>query len=334
MKRYTLCLLLLSTPMLGFTNCSYFAEVTVPAVDTTPPIIGSRVWSNELSLSGNIYFGEVAYQTSEPYGNWILAPWGYDAGGLKELHIRVDKDEKCCLILPGVGTVCQKKLGTSERITHSETGEVGDTVSNGHYDVFGFRLTDYGHPSCDLIRFGYLVTATDFAGNVSSAAGSVTYINPVPDEPLTVTPPRYGRGPAVPFGVVEVAGPGCTESGSCSKRPPGCQYGFEVQGKWECDDDRDVCVLPAQGVANSYCSGPWTGASPNLCGRGLASQHAYGSPCTISGLSSRCMPGTRCISGIDPRVGAGCGEVPACGELADCWHVNDNANICQQDDWR
>lgn len=334
MKTHMRWLLLLTTPIFGFTDCSYFSEVTVPAVDTSPPYVGSRVWSDELSLSGDIFFGEVAYQTSDPYRNWMLAPWGYDPGGLKELRIDIDTDEKCCKIHPTYGTLCQKPLGHYEQRTHSETGEVGDTVSNGHYGFFSFELTDYGDPSCDLIRLGYLVTATDFAGNVSSTAGSVTYINPVPDEPLTEVPPRWGNGTRFPTGTVHVTSPECTKSGSCSERPPECQFGFAVQGTWACDDNRDVCVFPAQGVANSYCSGPWTGASPNLCGRGLASQHQYGSACTISGLNSRCMPGTACKPDLDPQHGAGCGEVPACGTLADCWLVDDNANICQPgDDW-
>jgi len=326
MRDYKLWIVLLTLPAVGFTNCSDFSDVTVPAVDTTKPIVGSRVYEPG-DTDGVIQFGNVSYQTQDYDGHWILAPYGYDSGGVHMLSVGVYADKRCCQTWDP--NICAWTTSLTQTLIDSESANVGDTVSNGRYFYFDFSPSSSGAANCDIIRFGYTFQAMDFAGYLSSGSGSVTYTAPPP-------PPSGGGGGGFPpiTGGTGSSG-GCDESANtpCSAVPAGCQFGFQVQGTWQCINGNDKCVLPPEGVAGSYCSGPWTN-TPNLCGRGLASQHQYGSACTLAGVNSRCMPGTACKSGLDPQHGAGCGVVPACGTLADCWHVDDNVNICSVDDWR
>lgn len=321
MKDYKLWIVLLALPAVGFTNCSYFGEVTVPAADPYDPLVGSRVWTPD--EPDVIHLGSVSYETQDPNGTWLFAPWGYDSGGIQVLDVTVYEDIRCCQ--NSNTQICAWVTSLTQARIDSENANPGDTVSNGRFDYFGFtpKTNLLSGTTCNLHRFGYLVQAADFAGNTSTATGSVTYTKP----PMSSATPIFPQGTGADNDDCDLLGT------ACSVRPAGCQYGFEVQGTWQCFKGNDKCIPPPQGVVGSYCSDPWTN-TPNLCGRGLASQHQYGSACTLAGVNSRCQPGTRCISGLDPQHGAGCGKVPACGTLAECWHVNDNANICSADDWR
>jgi hypothetical protein len=326
MKGFKLWIVLLALPAVGFTNCSSFSEVTVPANDTAAPLVGSRVY--EPGESDVVRFGSVSYETHDPNGTWYLAPFGFDAGGMHTLSVGTYSDRRCCY--PN-SSVCGWITTLSQTTVDSENANPGDTVSNGRYLWFNFKpSTSYGSRTCDIHRFGYLIQAVDQAGNISTGTASVTYTAPDPVIP--------GGGGYLPI----IGGSGSSDScdeaegTTCSTRPSACQYGFMVDGTWQCLNGNDKCVPPPEGIPGSYCAGPWDGSKGLGCGRGmLQSGWEYGSACTAGGsITSRCMPGTKCISGLHPQHGSACGPVPACGTLPTCWYVDQAANVCSVDDWR
>jgi hypothetical protein len=326
MKEIKLWIVLLALPAAGFTNCSYFNDVTVPAVDDADPFIGSRVF--EPGQQGVILFGNVSYQTHEHDRQWILAPFGFDTGGVQVLSVGTYSDKKCCY--PNSST-CAWITSLTQVVGDEEYAIPGDTVSNGRYLSFLFTPRKDG-PSgtiCDIVRFGYVVQASDFAGNTSTATGSVTYTAP---EPIFID----GYTPIVGTSTTGGGGSSCDEAQQgtpCSAVPQNCQPGLYVQGTWQCISGADKCVFPPEGVAGSYCGGPDNGSTRLGCGRGMYEDGwDYGSACSIQGGANRCMPGSHCESDEHPQYGAACAPVQACSVLPTCWLVDQAADVCTADD--
>ena len=326
-------ILLVTFPMFGFTNCSNFSNVTVPAVDTYAPVVGSRVYAPGGPSGGSIHFGPVSYQTEDEGAQWILAPYAYDAGGVRLLSVTSWADKRCCQ--DANPNICAWITSLTQAYIDEEDAAPGDSVSNGRYDYFIFRPGGGGPggTTCNIDRMGYLVQAADFAGNTSATTGSVTYTTPqAPDPPGGCC---SGGWPPIVGG--STGGDNCDESkegAPCMVQPEGCQSGFLVEGTWQCINRNDKCVPPPEGIAGSYCGGPWNGSTRLGCGRGMyQSGWEYGSACTQGGSpTSRCMPGTKCVSGLHPQHGSACGPVPACGTLPPCWLVDEAANVCASDD--
>jgi hypothetical protein len=316
MKDYKLWIVLLALPAVGFTNCSYFGDVTVPAVDPYGPAVGSRVWTPD--EPDVIHVGSVAYETQDPNGTWLFAPWGYDPGGIQVLDVTVYEDIRCCQNWNP--QICAWVTSLTEARIDSENANPGDTVSNGRFDWFGFtpKTNLLSGTTCDLHRFGYLVQAADFAGNTSTATGSVTYTKP----PMSSATPIFPEG-------TRADNDDCDRDllgTPCSVRPAGCQDGFEVQGTWQCFKGNDTCIPPPEGIADGYCSVAWE-STPNLCGK------AYGLSCE----AGDCFPGTIC--NLQYGTGTKCGQPlrdpnPPYEELCPiphCWRVNEKANLCAED---
>jgi len=326
MKNYKLWILLFALPAVGFTNCSDFSDVTVPAVDTSKPIVGSRVYEPG-ETDGEILFGNVSYETHDPNGQWIFAPFGYDSGGVHMLSVGTYEDRRCCQNWNP--DICAWITSLTQTFIDSESANVGDTVSNGRFDLLRFTpKTSSGGLTCDVHRFGYTFQAMDFAGYLSSGSGSITYTLPEPE------PPSGGGGSGFCCLVGGTgSGGGCDEDANtpCSAVPDDCQPDFQVQGTWQCIDGKDKCVLPPEGAVGSYCNGAWTGeggsSNPKAnCGK------AYGLSCE----AGECYPGSIC--NLQSNTGTKCGlplKNPTTGEyycpIPQCWLVNEKANLCAED---
>lgn len=167
MKRRKTCMTLLAAPALlatmGPTNCQHFAQTTVPASDTTAPIIGTRMF----------FFGEeelglwpLYRETSNPDAVWVIYPFGFDGGGIRRVQMG-----------HGISVYCVDQTGISAHfasISETQTGGPGSLVSNGIYLDGGARSFDEWVGFCDQVDeivYSWSISAEDFHGNVTADAG-------------------------------------------------------------------------------------------------------------------------------------------------------------------
>jgi hypothetical protein len=151
--------------MMGATECEYFSTVRVPATDTHPPLLATRMF----------FFGEeelgapIFKDTDDPDAVFVIYPAAMDGGGVRRIdvghHLQV-----YCNDAPGVDFLLAPMRA-------EQPGGVGQWVSNGLF-VYGAGITlgDYaaycgGDAGVDEIVYTWAITAEDFAGNSSSALG-------------------------------------------------------------------------------------------------------------------------------------------------------------------
>jgi hypothetical protein len=165
-------------PLFGF-QCEYFDDVVVPASDTQPPMLATRIfidgeerlvlWPHEQILD--------ATQAASVF----LAPAVYDGGGARSLTV----DQS-------VRVHCHDDDAdpNESQVTHvhfvqrsaSQAGGPGSTVSNGLFLVGDVSdLTTYAgycNSGFDLVEVAYSwgISGSDFAGNQAQMqGGTLTY---------------------------------------------------------------------------------------------------------------------------------------------------------------
>lgn len=176
MKRPWL-VLALALPGFGFTDCQYFAQVSINTSETNPPIVGARMWVDGVE---SIRPGDsVTYSST---GDIVVVPFVYDAGGASNLTVGWQNIEVFCHAYdldPEESQVTNIHL--VDKVASQPGGAAGEQRSNGLYTVSDpTALSSYAwycHPGFTLetITYSWAVTGRDFAGNQSSASGSIIY---------------------------------------------------------------------------------------------------------------------------------------------------------------
>jgi len=169
--------ILLVVPAFGFTDCQYFNTVTVPASDTTPPLIATRLWVDGQEA---IRFGTIE-QVVDADTSFLVVPSVYDSGGAKSLTLQQIVRVRCHDYDADPEETQATDIFFFDRFD-SQSGWPGSSVSNGLYligDVTDLGSFDwYCYDGFDLteIRYEWTTTGQDFAGNVVSELGSFVYV--------------------------------------------------------------------------------------------------------------------------------------------------------------
>ena len=163
--------LVLVAPAFGFTNCEHFNTVTVPASDSTAPIVGTRYLDND---GGDAirFDGFVETIHGDVGKNYFVAPYGFDGGGVQALHIQRHATKYC--ENGDIGTIVHYHFLPE---SDEGSGGVGDQVSNGRYLYFLFRPLDYvtADSNCE-VDMTWAITAVDYNGNTSTGWGGISYL--------------------------------------------------------------------------------------------------------------------------------------------------------------
>lgn len=160
-------LLLAALPTFGFTNCEHFEDVTVPAADTRPPVAGTRYLDNDGGDA--IRFDGFHETVTDVDKNYFIVPWGFDAGGVREIRGSRSATRYCSS--GGIGTITYYDYLTD---VDSQPGGPGDVRSNGRYLYWRFFPRDFTSGDCE-VHMGWTIQVTDYQGNVTAASGSISY---------------------------------------------------------------------------------------------------------------------------------------------------------------
>ncbi|MBC8073333.1 MAG: hypothetical protein IAG13_33745 [Deltaproteobacteria bacterium] len=167
-------------PLFGF-ECEYFDDVVVPASDTQPPMLATRMW-----IDGDerlVLWPHEQILDAQQAASLLIAPAVYDSGGAMRLDVQ-----------QGVRVYCHDDDADPEEgqqtiidlfpRSENQGGGPGSTVSNGLFlvgDVFDLTTYEtYCYSGFDLVEVAYFweVSGRDFAGNLSQMNGSVLYYRP------------------------------------------------------------------------------------------------------------------------------------------------------------
>lgn len=156
----------------GFTECSSFSSVTIPATDTSKPVAFAGVWRNgsyqATSKSGNTYVYHIT-----PGESVLAIGAGIDGGGTHRLKMTGSFEWTCCS-----GDICGRTQSLTAPKIDEQAGAVGDSVSNGIWDYFSVELPTCGNGRPpDSFSYGWSAEATDFHGNTSTT-GSYAVVYP------------------------------------------------------------------------------------------------------------------------------------------------------------
>lgn len=154
---------------MGPTNCQHFAQVTVPATDTTAPVIGTRMF----------FFGEeelglwpLYRETSDPDAVWAIFPFGFDGGGIRSVRM-THALSVFCVDAPGISVHFVP-------VHEEQNGGPGSLVSNGIYLDGGARSFGEYTSFCAEVEsatYSWAITAEDFAGNVvADSGGEIVFV--------------------------------------------------------------------------------------------------------------------------------------------------------------
>lgn len=151
-------------------GCEYFSMITVPAVDTLPPAAGTRYLASDgddqIRFDG---FVEVIH--GDVHKNYLIAPFGFDPGGLQTLTVSRSGRRTCSE--GGIGSVTTYTFFSQ---TRSGDEHVGQSAPDGRYVWFDFAPSDYVSEGDDCtVDMGWLIEATDYHGNTTSASGAIRY---------------------------------------------------------------------------------------------------------------------------------------------------------------
>lgn len=163
-------------PSLGYTDCNYFSTVTVPAADTSRPVLATRMWIGGVE---SIQLGWADEVVTDPLdaASIFIAPAVWDGGGARTL----DLDQEVTVWCDGDGLGQVTFVNFFHRST-SQSGWPGSSVSTGMYlvgDVFDLTAYDYCGSGFTLseVDYGWTVTGTDFFGNAGDVfSGSIVYL--------------------------------------------------------------------------------------------------------------------------------------------------------------
>lgn len=165
--------LLAAIPLFGFTNCSYFSTVTVPAQDSAAPIVGSRMW-----IDGEERID--LWSSSHPTAGGIVVavPFVYDGGGAKTLTVGQTVEVYCYNPQQHLGQITFLHYVNRSA---SQSGGVGSSVSNGLYltgdvtDLTAFSSQCYAGFQLEEVTYSWSATGTDFANNSASTGHSLIW---------------------------------------------------------------------------------------------------------------------------------------------------------------
>ncbi len=179
---------------MALSGCDYFTNVVIPAQDTTAPLAVTGVYDLEqgkyveIGLGGcPLEFDECPpafqYTVTDPTLTVLAVGATYDTGGAKSVDLEV-WFEYWCRDSKGKteGPVFYE---TSGHQTATQTGRVGDTVSNGLWTYVPVRFDQYpSDPPNGCREFGLttigkaaelFVVSEDFFGNQAIQTGEIDY---------------------------------------------------------------------------------------------------------------------------------------------------------------
>lgn len=163
--RRKLCTVLVAPVLLAFTmgstDCDSYSTVTVPAADTTPPVVLDGVYDQAAASWIVLQGGGAVYHITP--GKLVTAvSSGVDSGGTRKVTMAIETGWQCCQ-----GDICSRTSSLASPIVDSQAGAVGSSVSDGVWVGTiigqlpvcnpGYALTSY--------RFAWTTTIEDFHGN-------------------------------------------------------------------------------------------------------------------------------------------------------------------------
>jgi hypothetical protein len=177
MKKRIPLIVLLALPGFGFTDCQYFAPVSVQLRESTPPVVGTRMWvdGRESIRTGD----SLTYTTT---GDVIVAPFVFDAGGARTLSLQSQRVEIFCHnsdIDPEESQVTDIIL--FDKSDSQPAASAGEKRSNGLYVVSAISdlssYADYCYSGFDVVDVSYswVVVGRDYAGNQAAASGAIVW---------------------------------------------------------------------------------------------------------------------------------------------------------------
>jgi hypothetical protein len=185
-------LLLLTIPLFGFTECSYFSPTVVPSVDTRPPIVGTRMWIDGVE---RIDLSTSSHTTSS--GSVVVAPFVFDSEGARRLSVGEVVVVRCHNFhtSPQLGQI--STIDFTPQLA-SQSGGVGATVSNGLFligsvtDLSSFvSFCDTGF-TLESVNYTWLATGADFGGHSEVYQGGISWSpssSRAAAAPPTIAPP-------------------------------------------------------------------------------------------------------------------------------------------------
>ena len=152
-------------------GCEYFKMITVPAVDNSAPTAGTRYLAND--GDDQIRFGDSAEVIYGDLGkSYAIFPFAFDNGGVQELTISRAAVRSCT----------DGSIGSSTHYNFFDETQSGDegpgqSAPNGRYAAFSFNPNNYVNAGENCtVDMGWVVEATDYAGNTTYASGSMRYV--------------------------------------------------------------------------------------------------------------------------------------------------------------
>jgi hypothetical protein len=168
-------------------GCDYFSNVVIPVADTTPPAAVSGVYDLAQGKYVALGFnpGGVSYFTNDPTATFLAVAATYDAGGAKSVFMFGQYGYACRRTSDGfVARLDDEFLNQQGPQVASQTGNVGDTVSNGVWTYDSVRFDQVPASECDNLGIGWTyvytyfwwnVQSEDFHGNESYGSGEIDY---------------------------------------------------------------------------------------------------------------------------------------------------------------
>jgi VCBS repeat-containing protein len=165
----------------GYTECEYFTQVPVPAVDNTRPTNAMSVWTGEheqLTLDDS---ADVHYVMDDPNQTVMAMAAAYDNGGVRSVRMTWGATYKCCKQINGTNVCSVESEPTTGHSEDAQAGSVGSTVSNGMWLAEGVTPSSFCPSSekVDDFYFGWSLYSEDFAGNrTETHRASISYVRP------------------------------------------------------------------------------------------------------------------------------------------------------------
>lgn len=158
--------LVASSAILLLGGCDLFSDVTIPAADSTDPVAWAAVWVESSYVSMSSGSGALSYTVTDPDKTYLALAAIVDGGGAHSVTMSAELIRYCDL----GGGFSQVQRATYAPVTETQSGSVGDTVSDGVYTAHGIR---FGSLSCSSgtltsARLIWSVSGEDFHGNTDS----------------------------------------------------------------------------------------------------------------------------------------------------------------------
>jgi hypothetical protein len=161
----------------GFTDCQYFSQVRVVTNESTPPVVGARVWIDGVE---SMYTGDNWIHSTT--GNVAIFPFGFDGGALRTLQLTNQEAVVYCHDDDSDPDLGQYVYVSFVNQSYSQPpATAGQMRSNGIYLIAPVNTMSDFQYECgdgfDLVDVAYTwtVRATDYSGNTTAATTTITY---------------------------------------------------------------------------------------------------------------------------------------------------------------